>query len=247
MFAINPGGTPLGARVSFWTNNEADDLAAHSGTNVTRPTEEAGTPSTAGFVAISPFAPNLRLDGISNPRDYVSLLLGGRTNLWSNVDLAAAFTTSITGRPLAAHIIQSDSAFQYLATRESFPRTAEKLRPGLSSVVTEGTFRDALIDKNHDPAGGQRALTVLNSLAANYRIYAKTGTLQTTPTDRNSKARYTSRVVLAIVRWDNTRPDSMPSGLVFSLVAEMTDEGNASRWLGQFLVDNEREIRRLLQ
>jgi cell division protein FtsW (lipid II flippase)/cell division protein FtsI/penicillin-binding protein 2 len=247
MFAINPGGKPLGARVSFWTKNEDDDLIAHTNVNSTRPAEEPARPTTAGFVAISPVAPNLRLDGLSDPRDYVSLLLGGRTNLWSNVDLAAAFATTVTGKSLAAHIVQSDNAFHYLAARENFAQTAEKLRPGLSSVVTNGTFRAALLDGKHDPAGGQRALTLLKSLAAaNYRIYAKTGTLQTTPTGSSDKARYTSRIVLAIVRWD-PRPDSAPSGLVFSLVAEMTDEGNASRWLGEFLVNNENEIRRLLQ
>lgn len=246
MFAINPGDKSLGARVSFWTKSEDDDQAVHSGANVARPAEEPARPTTAGFVAISPVAPNLRLDGL-NPRDYVSLLLGGRTNLWSNVDLAAAFATSITGRPVAAHIIQSNRPFHYLATRESFPQIAAKLRPGLSSVVTEGTFRAALLDREHDPDGGQRALDILNSLGANFRIYAKTGTLQTTPTGSSGTARYTSRVVLAIVRWDENRPDSVPSGLVFSFVAEMTDEGNASRWLGQFLVANEREIRRLLQ
>jgi hypothetical protein len=57
-----------------------------------------------------------------------------------------------------------------------------------------------------------------------------------------------SRVVLAIVRWDDDKkPQEIRSGLVFSMVTEMAEEGTAVRWLGQFLVENQAEIKRLLQ
>ncbi|HEV7745078.1 MAG TPA: FtsW/RodA/SpoVE family cell cycle protein [Pyrinomonadaceae bacterium] len=246
MFAINPGGKPLGTRVSFWTKDELDDRRAVAPTPVSGNANEGqGSPTTAGFVSISPSAPNLRLDGITNPRDFVSVLLGGRTNLWSNIDLAAAFATSVTGRPLAAHIIRDERSFHYLDERESFPQTAQKLRPGLAAVVQNGTFAAALLDSRYDRKSGAQAFTVLNNIARNYNVYAKTGTLQTVP-DITGHARYTSRVVLAIVRWDSSR-QTVGSGVVFSLVVEMAEEGTASRWLGQFIVENEANIRRILQ
>jgi len=247
MFAINTGQTSLAARVSFWTKNAEDDLSSATNVQSTRATDEQGAASTAGFVAISPVAPNLHLDGVTAPRDYVSILLGGRTNLWSNVDLASAFITSILGTPVSPHIIADSRPFEAAAFRENFPETAQKLRPALAAVVSNGTFRSALLDRNHDAALGTRALAILNDLSRSHSIYAKTGTLQTATVDQHGTPRYTSRVVLALVRWNGPRQDSIRSGLVFSLYAEMSEEGTASRWLGQFLVENEQEIRRVLE
>src|SRR5690349_19969917 len=72
-------------RLSFWTKNQADDLTLKVGEE-----READV-----FKAISPIAPNLDLSELS-PRDYVTLLLGGGTNMWSNVDFASAFGACVT-------------------------------------------------------------------------------------------------------------------------------------------------------
>jgi cell division protein FtsW (lipid II flippase) len=247
MFAINPGGKPSGARISFWTKEELDDRRKVAPAAVSVSANDApDSPTNAGFLSISPAAPNFRLDGITNPRDFVSLLLGGRTNLWSNIDLAAAFATAVTGKPLAAHIIRDERSLHYLDERESFSQIAQKLRPGLAAVVENGTFASALLDQRYDSKSGAQALSVLKNIARNYNVYAKTGTLQTVP-DSTGHARYTSRVVLAIVRWDSSQQQAVRSGLVFSLVVEMAEEGTASRWLAQFIKENEANIRRILQ
>ncbi|HEY9283226.1 MAG TPA: hypothetical protein VIP46_07215, partial [Pyrinomonadaceae bacterium] len=249
MFALNPGGKPLAARASFWTKDEADDVPpaawqASGAASAAPDTETDDEPSAAGFAALAPAAPNLRLQGVTAPRDYVSLLLGGRTNLWANVDLASAFVTTVTGRPFAAHIVKDSRAFRFVPERMSFTETAAKLRPGLSGVVREGTFEDAL--GSLAPAERARALQALASLSRGHAVYAKTGTLQT-GADGSGQARYTSRIVLALVRWDGPRQEAARGGLVFSLVAEMAQEGDASRWLAQFMADNQSALSTLLQ
>jgi hypothetical protein len=243
MFSIRSGNSSgSSARVSFWTKNEGDDFAAgelprfENGQQV----KLSGRP-VRGFKTISPAAPNFRLDSINAPNDYVMLLLGGRTNLWSNLDLASAFVSSFTGKPFAAAAIKDDRPFNFLPNRENFPDTAARLRRALEMVAgTTGTVGREL--------AGTEAAPLLRSYAG-YHIYAKTGTLQMTQRQKdNEAARYMSRVVLAIVRWDNdSKPQEIRSGLVFSIVGEMAEEGAAVRWLGEFLVENQKEIKQFLR
>ncbi len=240
MFALNPGGKQLGSRVSFWTKDEADDITP----DPRQPTavdvvDESSSP--AGFTPISPVAPNLRLDSVTRPRDFVSLLLGGRTNLWANVDLASAFVTTLTGRPFAAHVVRDDRPFRYSPDRESFEQAAARMRPGLTATVRTGTYAAAL----KSPAGAQH-MAALDRLARGYSIYAKTGTLQMTAREASGRPRYMSRVILAIVRWEDSSQKKVRSGLVFSFMAEMTDEGNASRWLARFIANNENALQQAL-
>ncbi|MGI8783249.1 MAG: hypothetical protein ACR2L2_06320 [Acidobacteriota bacterium] len=205
-------------RLSFWTGDEADDLLS----------QNQETP----FKGISPHAVNLELNTITNPGDYISLLFGGGTNLWSNIDLAAAFGTCVTGVPVVPNIVHGQEPAKPGADRESFPEIAAKLRPGLAAVITSGTANARLRNTG--------ALDFLRGLKA-YKVYAKTGTLK--PDD---DGRDTSRILLAIVRWGNERKGIATNGLVFSLIGEKASMGAATEWLGRFLVENQADIRRLL-
>ncbi len=228
MFSIGVGRSEFHYRRSFWTLNESDDvLAPESGFFLFR----RGRPTDL-FNSIAPQAAVFRLNKISSPRDYVSLLLGGGTNLWSNVDFAAAFGSCISGSPLLAHIVTGSQQVRPLAERENFPDIAARLRPGLAAVVSNGTASRPLRDTG--------ALTFLNGLPG-VKVYAKTGTLKAL-----EGARETSRIVMALVRWENEPRGQIKSGLLFSLVGEQAEMGTATRWLGEFLMQNRSDIERLL-
>jgi hypothetical protein len=76
---------------------------------------------------------------------------------------------------------------------------------------------------------------VLNSLAG-VQHYAKTGTLGAEGTLGN-----VSRVALVLVSRD--AKGNVRRGLAISVVVERAETGTASRWLGEYLVDNESKIR----
>ncbi|MDX6695170.1 MAG: hypothetical protein QOF02_2773 [Blastocatellia bacterium] len=228
MFAIDVGRTNFGPRLSFWTQDEREDVLLE------------GQPPLSGttrmFASISPEAASFNLNAINSPRDYVSLLLGGGTNLWANVDLAAAFGSCLSGAPVVAHITGGDGDFKFLDNRERFPQIAAKLRNGLAAVVTDGTATPGLKSTG--------ALAFLNELSGKgYRVYAKTGTLRA----QQAGTRDMSRIVLAIVQWDGKKEEVARSGLVFSFFGEQAEPGAATKWLGEFLVANQNDIKRLLQ
>jgi hypothetical protein len=212
--------TDFDLRRSFWSKDESDDLASQDN-------------STSPFWSISPPAPNFALNNITSPREFVSLLLGGNRNRWANVDMASAFATCVTGHPVIANIVKNRQSIEPLPGRDRFPEIAARVRPGLAAVVTEGTAR-----QNLQSTG---ALTMLASLPG-VKVYAKTGTLRP-----KGGARNTSRLVLSIVRWQDERRGLAQSGLVFSLVIEEADVGVATRWLGEFLVQNRSDVERLLR
>jgi cell division protein FtsW (lipid II flippase) len=221
MFSVGVGRDDFPRRISFWTGAEADDLPrAPDDPKSKYPYVPSGL-----LDALSPTPPHFALDTIDDSGAYVSLLLGGGTNLWSNVDFAGAFATCVTGQPVLAHVT-AGATVKTLDGRGGFPGIAAKLRPGLEGVV-------------NDPAGtahgkfqATKALDFLNSLRG-IKVYAKTGTLQAQGEDHE-----TSRLVIALVRWADERQGKVKKGLVFSVVEEQAQTGAAAQWLGEFLYNN---------
>jgi len=232
MFAIVVGPKRYGDRYSFWTKNEMDDRDSGDETAG----QKGRASATRLFAAIVPERVDLNLDEIKDPRGYVTLLLGGGSNRWANVDLAAAFGTCLTGRPLVAHIVKNDLNFNYFdknnepEARNQFALIAQKVRPGLEQVVLKGTAASGL--------GTNAFLSDLRKRG--YRVYAKTGTLHSAGTNNMS------RIVLAIVKWKNEGNGEVESGLIFSLVGERANTGEATIWLAEFLDSYQKEINNVL-
>ncbi|HEX7981717.1 MAG TPA: FtsW/RodA/SpoVE family cell cycle protein [Gemmatimonadaceae bacterium] len=219
-------------RYSFWSLNGADDLAPGP---VAAP-PQPGTPPTRSinraFDVISPEAANLGFDTITNPRQYVSLLLGGNENRWANVDFAGGFGTAVTGHPVMPHILSSKTAPVAGPNREHFPRIAAKLRPGLAAVINSGTAAFAR---------GNLLPPALASIPG-IRIYGKTGTLAV-----SGDGTTTSRLVIAIVRWTDETNGVVKKGVVLSFVGEKAQMGDATRWLGEYVRDNQAVLARYLR
>lgn len=220
MYAVSIKKNEPTTRYSFWTKDETHNV------------EKAMTDQqpTSLFRWISPEIPQFAFDEFSSenrkgPRDYISLLLGGGTNLWSNVDFAGAFATCITGHPVIAHITNNDAPIT-LKDRTQFPEIAAKVRPGLAAVMTEGTAFQTL---NKTPAG-RKALALLKS-HPRVEVFAKTGTLKS-----EEGARNTSRLVLAMIKWKDKSKGVVDTGIVFSVVAERAKVGKATEWLAEFLL-----------
>jgi hypothetical protein len=182
------------------------------------------------FAYTSPQAVDFAFELIRYPRQYVSMLLGGETNLWSNVDFAGAFATAVTGHPVIPHINGEKGELSGLEHRELFPSIAAKLRPGLEKVLTaEGT------------AGGFGGDKVLNRIATLPRVkaYAKTGTLRDDErTARGSESEWTSRITVALIRWKDEKAGEVDRGLVLSLFVERAQIGDASFWMSGFIEKN---------
>lgn len=222
MFGVGPTVASRDFRTSFWTGDESDDLRL-----LTNPTTQAG-PSESLRV-ISPEAPDLGLDAIRTPRNFVTLLLGGGSNLWANVDLAAAFGTAVGGVPVIAHITRG-ATVKPAPTRQSFPSIAERLRPALEGVVENG---QGTANGWFERTGASAAL---KALGPNVRLYAKTGTLEAARGLPDN-----SRLVLAAVEWK--ADGSIARGLVFSIVVERGEQGKSTELLARFITENVSQIR----
>ncbi len=221
-------------RLSLWTKDVADDWLKQAEEAEPEPGSDSATPGASVLRFLSPGTTRLDLDKISQSRLFVTLLLGGGTNLWANVDLAGAFGTCVTGRPVLPHVTVDERPIT-LGTRASFPDTARLLRPGLQAVITGGTATSAF--------RATKALQFVQSLSARgVKAYAKTGTLA----QRKGSNFETSRIMLALVRWKNESKGEVDHGLVFSLVVENAREGMASRWMGEFLDRHREEIEQAL-
>jgi cell division protein FtsI/penicillin-binding protein 2/cell division protein FtsW (lipid II flippase) len=224
-FGIGIKTGELSFRPSFWTGREDDDVQP--------------MPSRLqSLIAISPAAPSLEFDAPDmNPRQFVSLLLGGQTNRWANVDFAGAFATVIKGKPVVPHILAASTPTAS-AGRQEFATTARLLHDGLSAVVNNpaGTAYRGL--------SGARGKLFDALKPLGYEVYAKTGTLAEESLG-GTLSLDTSRIVLALVRWRQDRSD-VESGLVFSVVIEHGRVGLATQWLNDFLVANADEIRKRL-
>jgi len=210
MFGVGIQRGDVARRYSLWTGNEADDRPAST---------EAERRRRLRFSAIAPEPPQFAFDRLNHPRGYVSFLLGGDENMWSNVEFAAAFATCVQGLPVNAHMTRGPVAE---SQREKFPEIAKKLRPGLEAVIehSAGTAHGALTTT--------RALALLHGLT-DYKVYGKTGTLAESEGHSD-----TSRFVITIVRQDNS--GKIRKGLVLSLVIERGQMGMAARWMGEFIV-----------
>ncbi len=197
-------------RRSMWTLSEEDDRFGAPAASL-----------SSRFLEISPAVPHLALHNVRSAREYVSLLLGGDDNRWSNIDFAAAFATAVSGRPVVAHMVPGET--RSWSGRVPFPEVAAQLRPGLAETVRAGTATRAL------QASG--ALQWIQSLGV--AAYAKTGTLST---DRGSTE--TSRLVIALVRWKDQAKGEIARGLVLSMVVERAEMGYAADALSEFMYAN---------
>lgn len=233
MYLINTGKPRFDRRYSFWTRNEADDILPEDGALFSAPR------ASKLFAALAPDRADFEFGQINTPRNYVAFLLGGRANRWSNVELAAAFGSCLSGNPVAANIVKSAEPFKFSETHNGFAAVAPKLRAGLLNVVTAGTATEPLQSVS---VGNTNALEYFKFLnRSGFQVYAKTGTLAS-----ELQGRYTSRIVLAIVKWEDAEQTKIRSGVVISLVAEQAEQGQATKWLGEFVLKNRVEIERLM-
>jgi hypothetical protein len=222
LFGVRVGTPPAEGElrryhVSFWSGDEADDLR----------TSEALEP----LAAVSPEAVDLRLNRVTQTRDFIAVLLGGSTSRWSNIDAAAAFSTWAMHRPIVAHAVAGVASPKPLPSRvaafdKNATAAAEKLSTGLQRVLTDGT-----------------ALSIrpyVQPLRTTYDVYAKTGTLATLDPNRP-----TSRILLIVIaRDDGGRPKN---AITLSFVAERTSPGFATAQVGRFIDNNRAELLRLLE
>jgi hypothetical protein len=219
---------------SFWTKNEINDALKILGDETKSPQPEE-TLRRSLTPAILPARANLSFNNIKRPRDFVSTLLGGFENKWSNIHTAAGFAAAVTGKPVLPHIVKNDLIPACYGRIENFVEISKILRPGLENAVfaKNGTANRRLAQ------GG--ALSFLQSLKkSGFDVYAKTGTLK----DLGNYE--TTRLILAIVKYEDAAKTKVAAGLVFSIYAENTEEGTAAIWLGEFIAQNREDIRKLL-
>jgi hypothetical protein len=230
-------GDFLTRRYSLWTANEIDDLPAdrRPAPPADAPGQQPSAPQEApishAFDSISPQIASLGFDYIRDPRQYVSLLLGGNENRWANVDFAAAFATAVTGHPVVPHILPKMMPVPRPG-RRTFPSVAQRLHSGLEAVITEGTAafaRDGLIPPQ---------LRAIQGL----KVYAKSGTLAV---DEGHAT--TSRLVIAFIIWENEPNGIARKGVVLSMVGEHAHIGDATRWLARYITENADAIAHELQ
>jgi hypothetical protein len=226
MFAISVWTGQLhDHRFSFWTGEEADDIPLEA---------ERREPPSPVLRGVAPETPDFALDKIDTPRAYISMLLGGGSNLWSNVDLTGAFATAVTGTAVVPHMTPRPA--QPGSYRESFTGIAKRLRPGLRAVIESrgGTANTAFSDTD--------ALAWLRGMPG-VQAYGKTGTLR--PSEE-AGSRQTSRMLLVLLR-SGSGAQGEEKGLALSLVVESANQGDATRWMGEFLATHGRELQRWLQ
>lgn len=198
-------------KLSFWAREwEGNYVSAGVGPELLR--------------AISPSLSDTQLAAADAPDACARLLLDAAPDEWSNVELAAGFSTCLTGRPTVAHIADGGRPFRHSADRKLSPEVARRLRAELSAALTTGVASREL--------GETGATTFLRSLNG-HRVYLQTGTWRGA-----DGSRPVSRATLAVVRWENESEGEARAGLVFSLLGDDAESATALRWLGEFLVQN---------
>jgi hypothetical protein len=222
-------------RISFWSGNENDNRALPDGT-------AAEDDPWSSYVYMSPETTNLALDGIHAPRAYITDLLGGGTNLWSNVDLPSAIYTAAAGTRLVPHIAMLDKPAVSAREAPSAEVTA-LIREGLKRMVDVGTGRDYLPGHTRKFAEDTRC---------GCEFYAKTGTLHQDTDRRDVPAEDMARLVLVIVPHDS-RPGGARKTLILSLMIEHggreagMESNNAVKWMAEFLTDNTPVLQRAMR
>jgi cell division protein FtsI/penicillin-binding protein 2 len=214
-------GTYRPEEISFWSGDEKDNRVLPEGAS-------SRNDPWARVAYISPATTNLDLGNITSTRQYISTLLGGGSNRWSNVDLASGIYTAFSGKPIVPHIGDINSAVD---TRTALrPDTAAHVREGMMEMVKKGTGQDFF-------SRGDWSLS--KSLGPGYEFYAKTGTLDESEHALPSLA----RVVLVIVPTER-RAGRPRSSLILSLVIEhggMSDSNRSNiavKLLAQFISQN---------
>ena len=219
--------------ISFWSGNEADNLVGTEGVEERWGQLSSISPAATNF-AFDATSPDRHLPEFGAPRAFISVLLGGSTNTWSNLDLPSSIYTAMSGRPIVPHI---GMVAQTETTRDSFRREVfDPIRAGLQEMIQSGTGASFLSDKQ----GGARALS--RSMGPEYNFYAKTGTLETLQETKESGDLALARIVLIIIPKgaDKSRAHK---GLILSLVSEYggmsTSESNSAvEWVSDFVLNN---------
>ena len=222
LFGVTTGAPPAEGEVrhhllSFWSGDERDDLRTSEGLEP--------------LSSVSPEAVDLRLNGITDTREYIAVLLGGASSRWSNIAAAAAFSSWAMRKPVVAHIVVRNNAPVALPSRvaafdDRARSAAGKLDSGLRRVISEGT---ALAIRGR-----------LAPLTSSYDVYAKTGTLVTI-----DPYRPTSRILMVIVARDGS--GNVRNAITLSFVAERSSPGFATEQVGRFIARHEDELVRLLE
>ncbi|MGD1063710.1 MAG: hypothetical protein ABR860_10660 [Terracidiphilus sp.] len=219
--------------ISFWSGNEADNLTGTEGVEERWGQLSSISPAATNF-AFDATSPDQHLPEFGSPRAFISVLLGGSTNTWSNLDLPSSIYTAMSGRPIVPHI---GMLAQTESTRDPLRREVfDPIRTGLQEMIQSGTGASFLSDK----LGGAHALS--RSMGPEYNFYAKTGTLETLEETRESGDLALARIVLIIIPKgaDKSRAHK---GLILSLVSEYggmsTSESNSAvEWVSEFVLDN---------
>ena len=219
--------------ISFWSGNEADNLVSTEGVEEQWGQLSSISPAATNF-AFDATSPDRHLPEFGSPRAFISVLLGGSTNTWSNLDLPSSIYTAMSGRPIVPHI---GMLAQTVATRDPFRREVfDPIRTGLQEMIQSGTGAPFLSDK----LGGARALS--RSMGPEYNFYAKTGTLETLQETKESGDLALACIVLIIIPKgaDKSRAHK---GLILSLVSEYggmsTSESNSAvEWVSEFVLNN---------
>ncbi len=226
--AIQDGQLLRTAR-SFWTGDENHDIpeSGSSRANTAAPLAE-WSPAQANFAFdSSPQGMLANPDTINTPRKFVSFLLGGGSNNWSNIQFSSAFATVIKGSPLVAKITASESRTKRIPlTMSKEENTPAALHPGLAGVIDqrEGTAFNHL-------SNGKNVIASLER--SGIKAYAKTGTLAALEGQRVS-----SRFIIALVQWDDEDKGSVKKGLVFSAYGEKAGMSTSAQWIGELIGEN---------
>ncbi len=89
-------------------NGEAEQAGAPEGNPSPRTQVDRGLQARTTLQEIAPERVNLALNQVTRIRgDYISLMLGGGTSIWTNVQLAEALSRLVTGRDVKARLADS--------------------------------------------------------------------------------------------------------------------------------------------
>lgn len=172
---------------------------------------------------ISPEMPNLALNNIRDARQFVMVCLGGKTNLWSNVKSAEAFSRLVTGRRITATVVKADGQPESGLLDSSFASVQPALLRALEGVSRTGTAR--ILAQKIDEINRSRG----SREDQRFAIFAKTGTLR----DQYRSGRNDSNLILAAGLW-NAGAQRLSNGVVLSIFIEKGDRagefGRASRF-----------------
>jgi len=98
------------------------------------------------FKGVSPERVNLAFNKINGIRNYITLLLGGGTGVWTNIQIAEAMSRLVTGRKVNATLISdieqgttgTQGNHQQFAQLELKPEVREQVLRGTEQVVKSG-------------------------------------------------------------------------------------------------------------